>query len=115
MPPCMHHVRPCGAPGSTDLLQRVRFEAPARRPFACTFLDLITGWTGPTGHGTPWPLTPVQATGMSAASNDTASRFLRAYTTLAFATVHRMHGVLRPVLGCGMSGGKAVDGGASLQ
>ncbi|KAL4423211.1 hypothetical protein ABPG77_000003 [Micractinium sp. CCAP 211/92] len=56
-----------------------------------------------------------KATGMSAASNDTASRFLRAYTTLAFATVHRMHGVLRPVLGCGMSGGKAVDGGASLQ
>lgn len=52
---------------------------------------------------------------MSAASSDTASRFLRNYTALAFASVHSLHGVLRPVLGCGMSGGKAVDGSASLQ
>lgn len=84
-------------------------------PFCLHLSDSFQGWAGPTSYGIPWPLTPVQATGMSAASNDTASRFLRAYTTLAFATVHRMHGVLRPVLGCGMSGGKAVDGAASLQ
>lgn len=56
-----------------------------------------------------------KVTGMSAASSDTASRFLRNYTALAFASVHSLHGVLRPVLGCGMSGGKAVDGSASLQ
>lgn len=63
----------------------------------------------------PLPPCPVQVTGMSAASSDTASRFLRNYTALAFASVHSLHGVLRPVLGCGMSGGKAVDGSASLQ
>lgn len=52
---------------------------------------------------------------MSAASSDVTSRFLRNYTSLAFATVHSLHGVLRPLLGCGMSGGKAVDGATSSQ
>ncbi|KAL4434298.1 hypothetical protein ABPG75_000739 [Micractinium tetrahymenae] len=55
-----------------------------------------------------------KVTGMQAASNDAASRFMRAYTARAFTAVHGLHAVLRPALGCGMSGGKAVDGAHPL-
>lgn len=47
-----------------------------------------------------------RVTGMKAAgSNDMASRWMRRYTSNCFATVLRLHEVVRPLLGCGM--GKA--------
>lgn len=41
-------------------------------------------------------------TGMAAASEDSTSRWLGRYTALCFATVHHLHELLRPLLGCGV-------------
>jgi hypothetical protein len=45
-------------------------------------------------------------TGMAAASDDRVSRWLGRYTAFCFTVVHRMHVVVRPVLGCGLGRAK---------
>jgi hypothetical protein len=44
-------------------------------------------------------------TGMKSATGDAVGRFMGRYTALMFATVLRVHEVLRPALGCGMTSG----------
>ena len=46
-----------------------------------------------------------RVTGMKSATGDAVGRFMGRYTALMFATVLRVHEVLRPALGCGMTSG----------
>lgn len=46
-----------------------------------------------------------RATGMQSASDDRLARWTGRYTAAVFALVHRLHELLRPVLGCGVTTG----------
>ena len=51
---------------------------------------------------------------MESATGDVAGRFMGRYTALMFAVVLRVHEVVRPALGCGMTNGGGNCGSAGV-